>query len=306
MQATDWISRTNRQPNLAVTTLEHAIVQTIAYSDIFDYPLTAAEIHRYLIEAPASRDAVDASLTGICLASRDGYFALPGRGEIVSTRQRRERDSKRLWREALRYGRVIASLPFVRMVAVTGELAMDNVQPASDIDYFIVTKPGRLWLCRLLVIGVVRLAALRNVTVCPNYLLSEQALTIQERNLYSAHEVAQMAPIAGHAIYRRLRAANGWIDDYLPNASGPPRRFTVQRRLAPLRRLAERALGGRLGERIERWEMQRKIRRLSRIAGDVPEASFSPEWCKGHVSGHEGRILAAYDDRRRALEGKVE
>lgn len=307
MQETNWVSRTDRQIVPSATALELAIVQTAAYSDIFDYPLSAAEIHRYLIEAAATRDAVDAALAGGCLtpgrlASRDGYFALAGREQIVSTRQARQREAKRHWHEALRYGRIIASLPFVRMLAITGELAMDNVQPTSDIDYFIVTRPGRVWLCRLLVIGVVRYAALRRVTVCPNYLLSEDALTIQERNLYAAHEVAQMVPIAGHSIYRRMRDLNNWVDEFLPNAAGPPRQLTVRPRAARIRRLAERALGGRLGGRIERWEMNRKLRKLSRNTGHVPEASFGPDWCKGHVSGHEGRILAAFDDRRRALE----
>jgi len=307
MQETNWVSRTERQIVPPTTALELAIVQTAAYSDIFDYPLSAAEIHRYLIEVTATRDAVDAALANGCLApgrlaSRDGYVALAGREQIVSIRQGRERDSERLWREALRYGRIIASLPFVRMLAVTGELAMDNVQPTSDIDYFIVTRPGRLWLCRLLVIGVVRYAATRGVTVCPNYLLSEDALTIHERNLYAAHEVAQMVPIAGHTLYQRLRELNTWVDDYLPNASGPPRQLAVHPRATPVRRLAERALSSRPGGWIERWEMNRKLRKLSRAAGHVPEASFGPDWCKGHVSGHEGRILAAFDDRRRALE----
>lgn len=307
MQETNWISSTDCQIASSATKLELAIVQTAAYSDIFDYPLSAAEIHRYLIEATATRDAIEAALAGGCLtpgrlASRDGYFALAGREQIVNTRQQRERDSERLWREALRYGRIIASLPFVRMLAVTGELAMDNVQPASDIDYFIVTRQGRLWLCRLLVIGVVRYAATRGVTVCPNYLLSEDALTIHERNLYAAHEVTQMVPIAGHTIYQRLREMNGWVDAYLPNASGPPRHLTVRPRASRIRLLAERVLDTRPGGWIERWEMNRKLRKLSRTAGHVPEASFGPDWCKGHVSGHERRILAAFDDRRRALE----
>jgi hypothetical protein len=310
MQETDWTSRTDRRVIDISTELEQAMVATVAYSDIFDYPLRPAEIHRYLIEQPATPESVERALASPATADgrlcvRDGYVTLAGREAIVATRAAREPDSARLWQEALRYGRIIAGLPFVRMVAITGELAMDNVQPESDIDYFIVTRPGRVWLCRLLTIGVVRIATRRGVTICPNYLLSENALTLHERNLYAAHELAQMVPIAGHDIYQRLRAHNGWIEAYLPNAAGPPRKLSVLPRLASLRRLAERALAGRVGDRIETWERERKIRRLSRIAGENGEASFSPDWCKGHVSGHERRILAAFDDRRRVLEERV-
>lgn len=293
-------------PDAPGAQLEHAIVQAVAYADIFDYPLTAAEIQRYLVGIVATPAAVADALAGAPfvtsrLAAREGFFTLRGREEIVATRLARQRTSETLWRPAVRYGGLIASLPFVQMVAVTGELAVDNVRPTSDIDYFIVTEPGRLWLCRLLVIGVVRVAALRGVTVCPNYLVSERALTIQERNLYTAHELVQMTPLAGHAVYRRMRELNGWVADYLPNADGPPQAHAVTPRWRPLRRLAQGVLRSRAGDRIERWEMRRKVRKLAPHGVDRPEVSFAPDWCKGHVSGHEGRILEAFRARWQAI-----
>src|SRR5690606_114120 len=132
------------------------------------------------------------------LSVTDGYFTLPGREAIVPIRPEREQAAARLWPRGIHYGRVIASLPVVRMVAITGELAMDYVGPHSDLDYFIVTEAERLWLSRLMAIAVVRYAAQRGVIVCPNYLLSERALELDDRKLYSAHEVAQMVPISGH------------------------------------------------------------------------------------------------------------
>lgn len=307
MQQTDWETITQRRLVSTTSPLENAILATVAYSDIFDYPLHAAEVHRYLIAVAADCDTVDRALANRYhlvdqLTESNGYVMLAGRDEIATIRNTRQADAERLWREALRYGQIIASLPYVRMVAITGELAMDNVQPASDIDYFIVTSPGRLWLCRALTIGVVRLARLRSITVCPNYLLAETALELHEQNLYAAHELTQMVPISGHAIYRRLRAANRWAETFLPNADGPPHQITVQPRLQPLRRFAEWLLAGRIGTRIEHWEMTRKIRKLSATSSSNPEAAYGPDWCKGHVSGHAGRIMAAFNDRRRRLE----
>ncbi len=191
--------------------LAQAIWRTLAYVDLFDYPLTAVEIHRYLEGIPASLAAVQHALAHspqlagqlLCHA---GFYSLPGRSAVFAIRQQRQQQAQRLWSAARRYGALIARLPFVRLVAVTGSLAMSNVAAEADIDYFIVTENGRLWLARALVIGVVRLAARRGVVLCPNYFVAESALALPEHSLYTARELAQMVPL-------------GWLPG-LPAAAG--------------------------------------------------------------------------------------
>jgi hypothetical protein len=194
-------------------------------------------------------------------------------------------------------------LPFVRMVAVTGALAMDNVAD-GDIDYLVITEPGRLWLCRALVVGLVRAAAFRGLELCPNYFLSEHALELTERNLFTAHEVAQMVPLSGSATYQRLRALNHrWTDTYLPNASGPPRRMApVDPRPRRSRALLEGTLRSPLASPFEHWEMARKMRKLGQRGNGHAEAAFGPDWCKGHFGDHGQLTLSRYEERLRAIE----
>lgn len=290
--------------------LERAIIQTVAYADVFDYPLTADEVQRYLIGVPASRDAVRSVLSNRRLVpqmlSHSGrYFTLVGREVVVETRRGRAAPAAEYWRRAVRYGHAIGNLPFVRMVAVTGALAMDNVAD-GDIDYLIVTEPGRLWLCRALVVALVRAAALRSTELCPNYFLSERALQLSERNLFTAHEIAQMVPLTGIQVYLHLRALNRWTDNYLPNASGPPHRVApVEPRPHRTRRLVERTLRSRLGSPFERWEMTRKVKKLGQRSNGHAEAAFGPDWCKGHFGDHGQLTLSRFEERLRAIDQRA-
>jgi hypothetical protein len=273
--------------------LPNAILQTAAYADVFDYPLSLAEIHHYLTGLRASRAEVERVLRNEALLSRTGsWYTLPGRDGLAAIRRRREQIAARMWPQALGYGRLIAGLPFVRMVAVTGSLAMNNVENNPDIDYLVVTVGGRLWMVRAMVLAVARLAALQGVRLCPNYLVSEQALAFEEQTLYAAHELAQMIPLFGMDVYRRIASLNRWKERLLPNAEGLPPvmdRVPVWNRLQGVKPAMEAALLLPPGAWFERWEMGRKIRRLSHEQSASPESRFGADFCKGHKDRHAER-----------------
>jgi len=289
--------------------LEHAILQAVAYADVFDYPLSFEEVHRYLVACDAPPEATQAVLgNGRLVPKRlsrcQGYVTLPGHEAIVELRRAREQIAARLWERAVTYGHVIAQLPFVRMVAVTGALAMNNVEADADLDYLIVTALGRLWVCRALVVLLVRLAARRGDVICPNYFLSEQALNLQERNLFTAHEMTQMVPLAGMSVYERMRQMNRWTEGFLPNAIGAPRVMAARNgRRHTLQSVSEGILRTPAGEWLEQWEMNRKVHAFSQRTAAHPEAAFGRDWCKGHFDDHEHRVMAAFTERLRALEG---
>jgi hypothetical protein len=290
-----------------------AILETVAYADVFDYAVTVQEIHRYLVACATDLGTVQQVLEEWLLPSgevenQDGCIFLPGRQALVPLRQRRAHIAQSLWQHAWHYGAWIARLPFVRMVAVTGALAVNNVDDDADIDYLIVTEPERLWLCRALVIALVRWAARRGHVVCPNYFLSERALVVYERNLYTARELAQMVPLAGLPVYERMRQLNPWVDELLPNAKDPPKQTaTVSIGGSNLSTWIEYLLRSPVGDRIETWEMQRKIRKFQGQRSQSTahgEATFCADWCKGHFDGHAQAILDAFSQRLDHLSGR--
>lgn len=287
-----------------------AILKTLNYADLFDYALTREEVFRFLIGARASRDDIDralgdpARLNG-SVARVDGFLALPQRQAVVAARARWRAAARRQLPRARFYARVIAHFPFVRMIALTGGLAMENARD-NDIDYLIVTAPGRLWLVRGLAVALVRLARLRGDQLCPNFLLTENALKIPDETLYTAHEVVQMIPLYGVIIYRQFRRMNRWASNFLPNADRAdalPPEAPLSHLGALAKRAAERALGGALGDRIEHWEMTRKIDKLTaQIPVDADSVTFSTDVCRGFFNGHGRRVLNEFNERIKQLQ----
>lgn len=285
--------------------LESAVLETILYSDLFDYPLTCDEVSHYLFGLAANRAAVCAFLESLPisdgkLAQRDGFVFMRGRDEIVDRRRTRQMTSARLWIRARRFVRVLAALPFVRMVGVTGALAMDNSEAGDDIDVLIVTSRGRAWTARLLSVALVYVGKILGDVLCPNYLITEDALELEARDLFAAHEFAQMTPVYGLDVYDRMQCANGWVYGYLPNAHVPFRR-EVEIRPGLLsrtfKRLAEWLLGGVLGDRLEDWEMRRKLRKFAPKITSASSAILDRDHVKGHFEDYAAPVLQAYGKR---------
>jgi hypothetical protein len=283
------------------------VLKPIFYADIFDFPLTFEEIYHFL-EFKATPDEVktllDQALEDGDLVLVDGYYSLPGKTHLVDNRRERWQASQVLWPKAIYYGRWIASLPFVRMVSVTGSLAVDNPRDGvDDIDYLIVTRSNRLWLCRALIILMVRYGHRNGVHLCPNYLITKNALYFEDNNLFTAREMVQMVPLYGQAFYLEMRQINDWVTGFLPQGNDL-NMDALDDQLAPvqylIKRLGEFVLGNVVGDWLEKILRTIQITKHTRLVtqkGTVDQVIFTADVCKGHYDGHNGKIMTAYRER---------
>ena len=281
-----------------------AAVDAITYADLFDWPLSAAEVHRFLpvLARPAEVvGALETCVSSGLVSTAGGLYVLPGREGLVARRREREATSARLWTRAARACRVLAALPWIRLVAVSGSLAVGAADEDADVDLFIVTVDGRLWLARALTILVGRALARPDdggdAWLCPNYMVTTSALALPERDEFTAHELAQLVPLHGLETYRALLAANTWYRDYLPNHPGHTAPVSALRR-RPVGRAVEPLAHDRLFARLERWERDRKIARLA-LRGSSSEVRFDATTCKGHYGEHRRRTMQALRSRTR-------
>ena len=243
-----------------MTPTEVAILKTILYADVFSFPLTLDDLHRYLIHDTAlKKSTIDTALKKSTLLKQylcmqDDYICLKTRQSIIDIRREREKVSLDLWASANKYGVWLSHIPFVRMVALTGALAVRN--PAGiddDFDYLLVTTRGRVWLARAFAVLLVKIVQLFGRELCPNYVLADNQLVQSRQDLYTAHEVAQMIPIYGQNTYHAIIEQNPWVQEHLPNVVS----YNIQENQTyHLRKIAEWMLGGWLGDKIEAWEYQ--------------------------------------------------
>jgi len=200
----------------------------LKYHDRFDYPLTRLDLVRW----ETGELVVD--YRPISIQCRNGFYFIKGRQGIIKKRLLREKVSERKLAIAKRAVGIIGKVPTVKMVAITGSLAMKNTTPGADIDLMIITQKGTLWVTRLTVLIVLIILGVpirrfgerwQKDKLCLNIWLDESDLEWQIKNIFTAHEIAQIVPLVNkNRTYEAFINGNRWIKDYWPKAVSFERR----------------------------------------------------------------------------------
>lgn len=219
-----------------MTEVQKAILRTIVYADIFEYPLSEKEIYRFLISNfQFSRHAVGQAISNFQknlenlnskIQKKNNLYFLKGREEIVEIRQKREKESEKKIKITQRIANLLKFIPTIKLVGITGALAMNNANKDDDIDFLIITAKDRLWITRGLVVVLLRILGIYRRPnkikdkICPNMFLDESHLLIpkQEQDLFIAHEVCQLKPLWNkNQMYNQFIKQNLWVKKYLTN-----------------------------------------------------------------------------------------
>lgn len=297
------------------TVLERSIFDTIRYFDIFGLPVTAVQIWRSLIvdragtgtrwhgrAAPTFREIshtlAESGWLKQQVASHWGYYCLRaaaqqhgGAEQYVRARMARHRTAQAKWKIARRSARLMARLPLVRMIGVTGSLALSNTQTDSDIDLLLVVRRGRIWTARLLALLAAQLMGRRRTyddrrapdKLCLNHFITDDALAMSPalRSVYTAVLYEHVVPLSGLAVWRRWHAANAvWTKRWLMYPAEPllaPRYYVrVGAAWRSVRPWAEGWLLEPAGEALERLAERWQRRAMARHAAPHAAVLGSP------------------------------
>ncbi len=196
-----------------------AVLKTLAYSHLFQYPLTEKEILQGLFEVQAGEREVQAALQSLLrrrvIQKQGMYYGLAGHDRFIEVRRQRERRTMQLLQENKDWLHFIAHFPGVKALALSGTAAFANCKDRDDIDLFVITEKRRLWLTYSLLAVLLKIAGKRHL-FCLNYLVADGAEDIQEQTLFVAHQIVHLRPVTNAPCVKAYIARNGWVRRFLP------------------------------------------------------------------------------------------
>jgi D-beta-D-heptose 7-phosphate kinase/D-beta-D-heptose 1-phosphate adenosyltransferase len=220
------------------TSIRDSISSAVAYYQVFKYYLTLHELHEYLhSENAIDKNDLTADLENSRRLVNDFVISnaewckrtvrrVRARHKQIKKQQIKLRESLKKMAIAKKITQILQHIPSIELIAVSGNLAMMNAREQDDIDLFIVTRSNTAWTTRFLasamlfILNKKRMYGARLVQnkICLNLFIDENHLEMKKKNLYVAHEIAQMKVLyAKHDIYQKFLAANSWVKSHLFN-----------------------------------------------------------------------------------------
>lgn len=233
--------------------LERTILRTIAYFSFFSYPVTAFEIWKWQLQ-PARTYSLHLVVEALAapslqkkLVHKNGHYTFASRNidECLMRRHDRFLNAIGKYKKLARVLTYLSRVPYIEGIAMCNSLVFHHTEQRSDIDLFVITKPGRVWSSRLLSVLPLMLTRQRpGEAKCDpvdiSFFVSSdvrdfQHLQVKPQDPYLAVWLASLVPVLEResGLFARLQRENSWARELVPN-------LTVARRAKSARFGGER------------------------------------------------------------------
>jgi len=298
--------------------LRASILKVLAYFDLFNYPVSAEEILFFLdqdVQAPELDQVLEALIAGKYLFRLDHFYSLRDDPRAAERRIRGNKHAAELLVIADRVSRFLYQFPYVRGIGISGSLSKHFADENADIDYFIITRSNRLWIARTFMHLFKKWSFLtgRQHWYCMNYYVDEDALEIEEKNIFTATELITLLPACGNGGLVKFFDANDWATAYFPQ-------YRQRQREAPpfhpppsfLKRTLEKIFDNRTGDRLDdflrrltsrRWK-NKEDRGVLNEKGNKMSLKTGKHFSRPNPEGFQQKILTIYSDRLKEFEVK--
>lgn len=289
----------------AMDATSSAVIKTLIYFNVFNYPLNEEELlhycQSYSCNAAGLKSALCELLDEKFIEASQGFYFLPGRCELVERRIKGNKAASQKLKQAKRISNFIAHFPFVESVSISGSLSKNYMDKDSDIDFFIITRPHRLWLCRGLLVSFKKFFLFNSSRhFCINYYLDTENLTIPDQNIFTATEISFLKPTFNWFVFEEFLRKNDWCKFYYPNKPASP--FLGQDRQASRVKLfLQWVLNGWLGEKLDTFFFKVTLNRWKRKFSHFNKEDFDlnlrsrKHVSKHHPRGYQKKVLESFE-----------
>ncbi len=298
-------------------TLNHAVLKTLAYLDLFDFAPSLLELERWLLRTDEPHTATDIQHvleSDPHIHCAEGFYFLTDRDQLVALRKQKYRLSEEKWKRTRRYLRLVAVMPFVDGVWLINSMGWENARERSDVDLLIVARPGHIWSARLWTTAVMKLLRQRpheqseDRAICLSLYISADHLNLEPYRLQSgdihySFWVNQCYPLYDTGQYEKFQQHNAWLKKVFAQPRWP---HTIERRMIRLT-AAERAIK-RLLELCSNEQLFKKIQwrilpnNLRAMANQDQRVVMNDTILKLHTNDRRQQKQQQWEERLRALQ----
>ncbi|MFT3793549.1 nucleotidyltransferase domain-containing protein [Flavobacterium sp.] len=228
-------------------------LKTILYFSIFNYPLKLEEICNFSLtkDCETTRRHLDELVAQNVIVKVDDYYMVDANLSHIERRKKGNLMAVQALVKAQQKAKLISKFPFVEAVGVSGSLSKGYYDSNSDIDFFVITKPNKLWLCRTFLMLYKKLFLLNSRKYfCINYFMSSGNLEVEEKNRFTATEIKTLIPFQGKSAFAEFYRKNEWVSEvfgqFKPNLD-----TTEEIRKLPMVKIIERLLDTRSGNWLD-------------------------------------------------------
>ncbi len=286
--------------------MAQSFIRKLLYFDIFSHPLLAREIfeccdYQNVDFNKGLRILEELKAENLINSDLEFYFI----GDDVSKIGRRVEANKlasQRMNDARKYVSIVANFPFVRAVFISGTLSKHVMKPDSDIDFFIITEPGKLWICRAF-LTLYKKLILRNShrNFCLNYFIDSNNLEIPDKNIFTATEVAFLLPMYNYAAYELFMLKNNWIRTEFPNFKLRQNESDIQPRSS--KKVFEFIFNNRFGKFLDQLSFSIILRFWKRKFSYLSEKKFELNFrsqkdvSKHHPNAFQEKVVSQYSNK---------
>ena len=285
------------------------VLYVLVYFDVFNYPLTAHEIfERSTLKNNADlNNGLNELVTGNIIFCISGYYCLQNNESIIAKRLAGNAYATKSLKIAKRVTCIIKYFPFVRAVMLSGSISKNYMDKHSDIDYFIITAPNRLWVCRIFFVLFQKIVFLnRYKYFCYYYMVDEDHIGIKDQSFYTAIEASTLIPVYNFDMYRKFRESNAWMQAFFFNYPIAEKSL-LNSKQSFVQLFFETFFNNSFGEWLDKFLMKKietkwhRNHSLKMFEG-TKNLQLNRHTAKAHTEGHYHRIMDLFEDKKREYE----